>query len=189
MTIVQQVATLRKRAGLPATRIGEIAGTDASNIYAIEHGRRDPAASTLERIASAAGVKILAVQSEGAAFVSETTEVLRERVASGDVEGAYRQLIQISDDLSGATATTCVFLTYIEPSAISPGWDAAVAGVVEWRLTQKLAPLPEWIQRFGSAVDEPWEPLSAPYKINEQDVPEPLRRRNIWIEQAELESV
>ena len=189
MTIVQQVAALRRREGVSGTQVARIAGTGASNIYAIEQGRRNPAASTLERIAGAAGVRLLAFPAGGAAFVSETAGALRERVNAGDDAGAYRQLIQISDDLVRTTPATAALLSYVEPVSTGRGWDAAIAGVVEWRLAQKGAMLPEWIHSYGVRVDQKWEPLPTPYEIAPEYVPEPLLRRNVWIEQAELESV
>lgn len=189
MSIVRQVATLRKREGVPGTLVAQRAGTGASNIYAIEHGRRDPSASTLERIAEAAGVRLLAFPAQGAAFVSETAALLRERAVSGDNAAAYRQLIQISDDIERVTPTTASLLAYIQPPQIDPGWEAAIAGVVEWQLTQKGAPRPEWLRSYGLGVDRRWEPLPAGYEIDPIDVPEPLRRRNVWIQQSELDSV
>lgn len=78
--------------------------------------------------------------------------------------------------------------TYIEPPHASAARDAAVAGVVEYRLAQKGAPLPRWIRKFGLPVADRWSPHDYPYTVEDEDVPEPLVRRNIIIEAREFES-
>lgn len=188
MTIVDQVASLRRRSRVPATQVARFAGTPAQNIYAIERGRRDPSASTLERIAAGNGVQLIAAKTDGRAPVTSTAAVLAAYVNEGNPDGAYRQLIQISDDLVAADPATAVVLAYAQPSLVAPGWDAAIAGVVEYRLSQKGAPLPRWVLETGGS-DEPWEPLPSWYKIDPASVPEELRRRNVFIEAVELDSV
>ena len=116
-----------------------------------------------------------------------TAAVLAAYVTEGNAAGGYRQLIQISDDLDAADPATAVVLAHAQPSRVTPGWDAAIAGIVEYRLDQKGAPLPPWVREAG-AVDELWKSLSCPYKIRPPAVPEELRRRNVMIEASELES-
>lgn len=188
MTIVTQIAALRRRNRISGTRVASLAGTSASNIYAIENGRRDPSASTLERIAGAAGIRLLAFPSEGASFVSDTAEVLRHRVDVGDNRGAYRQLIQISDDLVRTSPWTASLLSYPAPPTVALGWEAAIAGIVEWRLGEKGLPAPDWTRTYGRELRDRWEPFPSPYEPQPAEVPEALRRRNVWIERAELES-
>lgn len=187
MSIVQQVAALRKHRGTSARTIAERSGVHTPNIYAIEHGRRDPAASTLERIAEAAGVKLLAVDTDGIPFVFETARVLQEAVAANAPLDAYRQLIQLSDDLVAADAATAGVLAHTPPTSLLREWKAAVAGIVEWRLQSKGTPLPSWLNE-GAALQGPWRPFEVPYEIDEAAIPEPLRRRGVWIEEGELTS-
>lgn len=123
------------------------------------------------------------------ALISDTAELLRHLVATSDADGAYRQLMQISDDLARISPSPASRVDYSEPVSISPEWDAAIAGIVDWRLVQKGLIAPEWLSRFGRPLAERWEPLPAVYEIPPDAVPEPLLRRNVWIGEGELESV
>ncbi|MGO1769121.1 MAG: helix-turn-helix domain-containing protein [Microbacterium sp.] len=188
MTVVEQLTSLRRRKRRPARLVSERTGIASSNIYAIERGRRDPSTATLERLADGVGARLFVVDTEGHSPVSETVARIRRRVEGGQSHNAYRHLIQISDDLAGAPADVACFIAYAAPPSIDAGWDAAIAGVVEYRLAQRGLPLPEWLADHGRTAGPDWGPSRAPYPIDAADVPEPLLRRGVWIEADELTS-
>lgn len=116
-----------------------------------------------ERIDPGARAQHLAITIGGRAMVASTAAVLAAYISDDNLEGAYRQLIQISDDLVAVDPATAVVLAYAPPRSAAPEWDAAIAGVTEYRLNQKGAPLPAWLAEIGP-VDKLWEPLPRRYE-------------------------
>lgn len=188
MNIVEQVATGRKSRKIPAARVAERTGLRTSNLYAIEHGRRSPTADTLERAAAGAGLRLLAVDVEGNPIAADVAE---EIAAAPDDETAYRAWLQLNNVLARANPVTQVLLTAVEPRPVNRDWDAALAGLIEWRLRQKHTPLPEWVQRPARTESGRWAPWPDIRVIDADPelVPEPLRRRGVLVEEGELESV
>jgi hypothetical protein len=70
-------------------------------------------------------------------------------------------------------------------------FDALVAGITEVRLAQEGLPLPKWLaENSRVALREQW--VVAPYSSVADvivNTPEPLRRRGVLIDAADLESV
>lgn len=190
MSIVAQIAETRKRRGITAAVVAERTGLQTSNLYAIEHGRRSPTVDTLERIAKGLGLRLLAVDVGNQALVSDIAETIATFDAEGDEERAYRAYIQLNNQLITSPATTQVLLTYNPPRHITAEWDASIAGLVEWRLRQKGAPVPEWVEENTGLTTGHWEPWPS-IRLLDADlelVPEPLRRRGIWLKEGELDS-
>jgi len=57
-------------------------------------------------------------------------------VREKNVRGAYRVLAQVANDLTTTDPADRFILAIEPPRHISPQWDAALAGVTEWRLSQ-----------------------------------------------------
>lgn len=187
--IVNQLTAARSRSGIAATALARLTGTNATNIYAIEHGRRVPRADSVDRLARSLGGSVLYVDTGNRATAADSAASIAECVRSGDDEAAYRDWLQLGNWLASADPTTAVVLTYEPAAPISPEWDAAVAGLVEWRLTGLGAPVPTWVTETPGLTDAHWEPWPAIRGIVEpivDDVPEPLRRRGIFVEEGEL---
>lgn len=190
MSIVQQLASSRRSRGITAAEIAERTGLQTSNLYAIERGRRSPTVDTLERAAAGLGLRLLAVDVGNQALVSDIADSIAAYEIEGAEELAYRAFIQLNNQLVSSPASTQVLLTYVPPRHITPEWDAAIAGLVEWRLRQKDAPIPEWVEEnigLGARHWAPWPSIR--YIDADLDlIPGPFRRRGIWLEEGELES-
>jgi hypothetical protein len=101
--------------------------------------------------------------------------------------------VQVADDLSASDPADRFLLAIEPPTHVSPEWDAALAGVAEWRLSQAQLPLPGWISSERGNPDWRWTPplssASAAIPRQEENVPWPLRKRGVLIEADELTSV
>lgn len=190
MSIVNQIADSRRRRGITAAQVAARSGLQTSNLYALEHGHRRPTVTTLERAAAGLGLRLLAVDVGNQALASDIADAIAGHDASGAEELAYRAYIQLNNQLAASSATTQVLLTVTPPRHISREWDAALAALVEWRLTEKGAPVPDWAAENAGLNGEHWAPWPA-IRLLDADldlVPEPFLRRGIWLEAGELES-
>ncbi|WP_066041256.1 helix-turn-helix domain-containing protein [Herbiconiux solani] len=190
MSIPRSLKEARVRAGLSLSEAAERSGLQRSNIAAVENGRRDPTASTIERMAEAARVRFITAENDGRTTAREASTALQSALRDGDVKRAYRILVQLADDLAAPDATGRFLLALEAPVAVSPEWDAAIAGVTEWRLEQALLPLPRWVDEERGDEDWSWTPQisAASVPTRESHVPKPLRRRGVLIEAEELTS-
>ncbi len=172
--------------------LASVSGIAASNISAIEHGRRVPTIGTVDLIASAIGVEFVPVPLHGRATVARASaEIIVQEESSP--AAAYRTFLQIADDLAAVNAFQRVLLAAEEPLRTRSRWDDAVAGLVEWRLGQVDAPLPDWLVEREVVDRGWWQPrrTESPLALNADPdlVPEPLRRRGILIEEEEFASL
>ena len=193
MTLQSSLKQARIRAGLSLTDAARRSGVQRPNIAAIENGRRDPTASTIEKLASAARVRLVPVADDGRTTVAEASATLADAVRNDDIRRAYRVLVQVADDLTAPDPADRFVLAVEPPGRITPEWDAALAGIAEWRLCQARLPLPGWIVDERGEPDAAWVPpvsaVSTAVPVDLDDVPEPLRRRGVLIEASELASV
>lgn len=190
MSIIGQIADSRKRRGITAAQVAARSGLQTSNLYALESGRRSPTVGTLERAAAGLGLRLVAVDVGNQALVTDIAEAIIRYEHDGEEESAYRAFIQLNNQLVKSSAITQVLLTAAPPRHIGPGWDATIAALVEWRLYQKDAPIPSWVNENTGLAEGHWAPWpSIRYIDADIDlVPWPFRRRRIWLEAGELES-
>lgn len=190
MSVVEQLARLRKRSGVSLAELAARTGLQASNLSAIEHGRRDPRISTTVDWAHGLGAEVLVIGTHGRATDSRCAEAIRGYVEAADGASAYRAFVQLNDDLAGSSPFDQVLLVAAPPSSIDARWDAAIAGLVEWRLRQKRAPTPAWAADLTGDPNWRWAPGEGTrlFEADPDQVPPRLLERGIWIEQGELES-
>lgn len=192
MTIQSSLKHARVRAGLSLSEAAKKSGIQRSNIAAIENGRRDPTASTIEKIANAARVRLIPVKSDGRTTVAEASTALADAVRQNNARRAYRVLAQVANDLTAPDPADRFVLAVEPPTRVSPEWDAALAGVTEWRLRQAALPLPGWVVDEHGNRDWDWTPpisaAAATIPVDLDNVPDPLRKRGVLIEADELAS-
>ncbi|QEW04643.1 hypothetical protein [Microbacterium lushaniae] len=127
----------------------------------------------------------------GRSSAAEIAAELSKAVARGNGRLAYRLLIQLADDLRAVDAAGRVVLAAEEPPNVGR-WSDAIAGIVELRLREAGAPLPDWVVASIGDPNDLWEPdrgVKLPWGADLKLVPEPLSRRGVAIEASELESV
>ncbi len=192
MTIVNSLRRARRRARVSLTEAATRSGVGITNLSAIENARRHPTTETAQRIADALGVTFVPVLARGRSTVAASADAIARAEDAGDHRLAYRQFIQLADDLAAVDPVTKVLLSAEEPDLTGRRWDDAVAALVEYRLVEAGAPLPGWVTERGGDADEPWEPQRAavplPFPADITAVAEPFLRRGVLIEENELAS-
>ena len=180
----------RKSSGLSQMELAEITNVDQASISRVETGR-DVTLSTLETLLGATGHSLYlapSLRADAATLVAEIRVWLRRK----DTHRAARLLIQLNDNLVAETGLVRGFLAVAEPEIIGrPVWDAAVAGLVEWRLEQEGLPFPDWtsrpertLRRTRALVVDPADPLPPP-----EATPVAFRRRGVLVWPDMFESV
>ncbi|MCT2222532.1 helix-turn-helix domain-containing protein [Microbacterium paraoxydans] len=188
--LTEQLSQLRRRRGLPATALGARTGIDTSAIYAFEHGRRDPRASTAQTWARGLGARLLVVDTLGRASAAETAAQIRNALVHGDRNAAAQTLLQLVNSLRASDLLAVAALTVDEPEPFEGGWSWAVAGVVEQETAARGIPTPLWATETAGDPNAKWSPWAPELAdlVDVDQVPEPLRRRGVYIEAGELVS-
>lgn len=177
-SIVDHLFLERRRRGISQAELAAASGIAASNISAHESGSRTPTVSTLEAIAEALDLRLLALDLSSRRTVFDHAENISQQP---DLLRIHR----LHEDLSSVDPATAVVLAAVPPRHLSLHLDAVIAGVVEWCLGQHHAPLPTWVSSWGLDLDEPWRPDGSE-PTAEGTVPQPLSRRNVLVTDAEL---
>lgn len=155
-------------------------GVAASNVSAHESGARRPTIATLETMADALDLRLLALDLRSRRTVLDHSDAIRR-------QPDFLRLQRLGKDLTSVDPATAVLLASAAPRRISPEWDAAIAGVVEWRLENHNAPLPRWVSSWGFNLDTPWHPDgNADGDVDYDSIPGPLRRRKVFVTDVEL---
>lgn len=188
--LIDQLARLRHRRGLPATLLGSRTGIDTSAIYAFEHRRRDPRLSTAEVWARGLGARLIAVDTHGHANAAETAAQIRHQLTHHDRNAAAQALLQFASALRASDVLAVAALTIDEPEPQEDGWRWAIAGLVEYATTSRGIPTPDWATKTTGDPTARWSPWATELTelVDVDKVPEPLRRRGVLIEAGELES-
>lgn len=186
MSVIDQLARLRREKGVTAPDVARGIGTHASNIYAIESGRRDARLSTGEAVARALGARLLVVDTGSRVSAAEAAAKLRREANPAHQTQVFLQLVA---DLRSASPLGKAALSNETPAPVSSEWDAAVAGVVEIELAGVGLPSPAWVHDVVGTPGAHWDPWTFGRLVPDAgDVPEPLSRRGVWIAETELES-
>lgn len=186
MSVPAQLAHIRRAKGMTAAALACRIGTHASNIYAIETGRRDPRSSTTGAAAHALGARVLVIDTQGRASARDIAESI---LLSENSTVRIQALVQLVANLQASDLLAKAALTIDPPPAISVEWDAAIAGTVEIELARAGLRTPAWAERATGNPVGRWDPWTAGRLAPDaEDVPEPLRRRGIWITADELAS-
>ncbi|MCS5719736.1 helix-turn-helix transcriptional regulator [Herbiconiux sp. CPCC 205763] len=187
MSTIEAIARARRRKRLSIAEVARRSGLQASNLSAIEGGSREPTARNLDRAARGAGLHLVVADLGGRHPVTEVADAV---AASGEDEwGKARLLVQLANDLAVADPFAKLLLAAEAPRSLSPEWDAAMAGIVEWRLEQVALPSPEWVIHTIGDPRWKWSIWPGTVRAEADDVPEPLLRRGVWLAEHELESV
>ena len=192
MTIVNSLRRARRRSHVTLRDAATRSGVGITNLSAIENERRHPTTETVSRIANALGVTFVPVIARGRSTAAASSDAIAQAENAGDHRLAYRQFIQLADDLAAVDPVTKVLLSAEEPDLTGERWDDAVAALVEYRLAQAGAPIPAWVTARQGEPDAPWEPqrsaVPLPFPADITAVAEPFLRRGVLIEENELES-
>jgi transcriptional regulator with XRE-family HTH domain len=143
-TAATLVRAARKSRHLTQAQLAGRAGIDQARISRSESGR-EAEFGTIDRLLAAAGHRLYSAPTRRGDAASAAAGI-RERLHRGDRDRALRALLVLNDDLAAEKGLVRGVLGLAEPEPTgSPLWDAALAALVEWRLTEESLPLPGWI--------------------------------------------
>ena len=143
-TAASLVRISRKASKLTQLELAARARVDQSALSRIENGR-DADFGTVDRIIRGTGHRLIAVRTRRPDVATLVTDIARS-LREGDKQLAIRDLIQLNDNLVAERGLLRGVLALVEPELTGlPTWDAAIAALVEWRLTEEKIPVPEWV--------------------------------------------
>ncbi|MEI3845126.1 MULTISPECIES: helix-turn-helix domain-containing protein [unclassified Microbacterium] len=144
MTASTLIRAARKSRRLTQTQLAERTRIDQSRVSKSEGGR-DTEFATVERLLAGAGHRLYSAPTQRDDAASAADEI-RRRLAEGDRERALRALLQLNDNLLAERGLVRGILGLAEPESTQHHvWDAALAGLVAWRLREEGLPAPEWV--------------------------------------------
>lgn len=176
------IRAARKSHRLTQQQLAERAHLDQSRVSRSERGR-ETEFSTVERLLAGAGHRLYAAPTRRDDAATVAVEI-RERLRAKDKDRALRALIQLNDNLVAERGLVRGVLGLAEPeSTRDAAWDAAIAGLVAWRLHEAGLPAPDWVSVPGRYLTtprpldidraDPTPPLS--------DVPDEFARRGVLV--------
>lgn len=184
------IRSARKSQSLTQVGLAEQAHVHQSNISGIESGR-DLSVSTLEKLLRGTGHRLFALPIQRA-DVTEAASAIRVHLKADNTQGALRALIQLNDNLVSEHGLRRGVLGISEPEPTgNPVWDAALAGLVAWRLSEENIPLPTWVDktRFFLPVPRSLRIDSADPVPDASDIPPEFARRGVLVWADTFESV
>jgi hypothetical protein len=169
-----------------AARAGEYQPT----ISAVEMGDHDPSVAHLGRLLAATGHRLVALPTT-ARPVYEAAAAIAAALRCGDEPTAFRESIQLSDDLARESGPLLAALCALAPAPTDGRYDALIAGIAEHYLQAAGLPLPSWVHEPGRFLRDPWFVDDVP-ALHEQTVaatPPALVRHGVFLASSELASV
>jgi len=134
----------------------------------------------------------LALLPTAARPAAEAAQAIAGHLRVLDEDRAFREVIQLSDDLGAAPADVRVALVVTPPPPTGdPRYDALLAGVVEEHLLRSRLPVPEWVRHPSRRLSQRWYVDDNPYTRALSDATAlagPLRH-NVVLAASELASV
>jgi transcriptional regulator with XRE-family HTH domain len=189
MTVASILVRQVRRSGkLTQREFAALAEEPQSSICSLETGRNDPGVERVAHLVGALGCS-LAVLPTRRRTVAAAAEAIYDALRAGNEARAYRELVQINDDLAAEHGALRVALTVTPPAPVGDErYDAFIAALVEHHLEQDRLPIPEW-------TSDQWRRVRAPWIVDEYGdaswaaSPAAFRRRNIVLSADELASV
>jgi transcriptional regulator with XRE-family HTH domain len=185
------VRAVRASLGLTQRDLAARAGVAQPSIAAFESERRDVTTFNLGRIAHGLGYQV-ALLPAGYLTAIEAAERVSETIETQGAPRAEIHLLQLADDLAGAEpALRCALVAAAPPLTGDQRFDAWLAGLVEYRLSEVGVTAPKWVndpERFNPAE---WVVggLSSLADVVRDRTPGPLRRRGVLISEDDLVSI
>ncbi len=183
--------TARAAASVSQALLSDASGIPISSISFFENGRRVPRYDTAQKVLSRTGHRLVLAHTIRPSAV-EVADQISSDVVAQDNGGAFRSLIQFSDDLVAEFGVNKYALVLAEPAATGdPAWDAALAAIVEYRFNQAGLVPPAWVfdQQRVSATKVTLSGSRIKIDVPESAVAREFLDRNLLIAATSLESV
>jgi transcriptional regulator with XRE-family HTH domain len=181
----------RSSHGVSQRALAKAARVHQPGVAALESGREDATVSRLEHLLNELGSQLTVLPSRRRP-VWAAGEAVRRALDEHDERSAWREVIQLNDDLRGADRATCVALAIAPPGRTGdPRFDALIAAVVDFALVDARLPRPQWLDDATWTLDEPWdvEDVPALQHAARKSTPAAVRRHGVYLDRAVLVSV
>jgi transcriptional regulator with XRE-family HTH domain len=190
MSAALLLRTARRSHGLSQGRLATLAGDHQPTVSALEHGDHDPGVAHLTRLLAATGHRLVVLRTTARPVCEAATDI-ESALSSGDESAAFREAIQLSDDLARESGVIRVALTATAPPAVGDvRYDALIAAIAEHYLISDDLPKPGWLS-IDRALSEQWfvDRLPAARRHALATTPPSFARRGVVIAASELASV
>jgi transcriptional regulator with XRE-family HTH domain len=191
MAFADLIRAARRAAGFSQAEIADRADTYQPIVSGVERGKRDTGVASEAHLARAAEHRLLLIPTTHPSAV-ETAARIAAALREGSTDGAFRAFLDLSDGLAKEPPLVVAALVVARPEGTgNRDWDAALSGIVAYRLRQAGLPAAAWTHQ---AVTEDREPR-APHLHPLDDAPDVSRvppdflERGILIEEGTLASV
>lgn len=177
--------------GLSQRALARAARVRQPGLAAVESGSEDATVSRLEHLLNELGSQLTVLPTRRRP-VWAAGEDVRRALDAGDQRTAWREVIQLNDDLRGADRATAVALAIAPPGRTGDTrFDALIAAVTDAALVDSRLPRPTWLDDHAWALDEPWdvEEVPALRDAARQATPAAVRRHGIFLDRAVLSSL
>jgi transcriptional regulator with XRE-family HTH domain len=176
----------RRSAHLTQRDLADRAGVPQPAIADVESTKRDTKVQTLGTLLRATGQRLAALPTTSRT-VAETADAIYLALRRRDDDRAYREVLQLNDDLRRSSPDVRVALSVLTPPPTSSQrYDALLAALVEYHL--KTGPRPSWLHEPYRSLAERWYVNDNPY-LHESSIaasPKEFARRNIALAESEL---
>ncbi len=181
----------RRSRGLSQRALAAASRDHQPTISALEKGEHDPGVAHLGRLLAAAGHR-LAVLPTASRPVSEAAIDVESALRAGDERAAFREAIELSDDLAREHGAIRVALTATPPPPVGDArFDALLAAIAEHYLRAEHLTEPNWLLHDTRILPTRWyvDELPAARKRALATTPPSFIRRGVIIAASELASV
>ncbi len=187
-------ATLLRNArnahGLSQRALSRRSGVPQPNLSDIENGHADVTVSRLNRVLRALASQLTVLPTSAPSIADWVTQISHD-LCSGDTAAARTVFVRVADSFSAQEPAVRVALSVQPPpSTGDAGFDAAVAGLVDYLLGRAGLPVPYWVADVPSAPDPLYlVPTKALRDLVKASTPAPFRSRNVYVPEEFFESV
>lgn len=183
----------RRGSGLTQAEVAARAGTVQPVVSTYERGLRDPSVQTLRQLLAGSGhALVLDVVSRGSgAYVPMSAADLADELARAAAPRRKRLMLEFLRGYQDEPVADRRGLVADEPRPVTAKWDALLAGCAEHLAIADADRPPQWCfdaSRFLSRAWF-WDDLPTLRRRALLTSPASFRRRNVWIDRADLESV
>ena len=191
MTAATLLKTARHARGVSQRALSQVAHLSQPGIASVESGSHDTTVGRLDLLLTALGQRVTILPTRTRP-VWEVAVALREALDGGNESTAWREIIQLADDLAREKGATRVALTITRPLPVGNArYDAVLAAVTDHRLSQDGLPRPEWLDAVEYRLDKPWDVEEIPALQSEarRHTPPAISRHGVFLRESELASL
>ena len=180
----------RRCSGLSQRALAARSGDHQPTIAALEKGDHDPGLAHLSRLLAATGCRLVALPTTSRP-VYEAAAAIAAALRKSDESSAYREFIQLSDDLARERGPLLAALTALAPAPIDSRYDALLAAVAEHYLLTVGLPLPPWVSDPSRVLADSWfvDDVTALFDKTVAETPSAFVRHGVFIAASELASL